>query len=277
MIGRPERCSARAFAFLASGKRPIALGHYGSPPIEDLLLIPCFTKKIYIKSTAYQEHISWLSNNAFIDFASMPYDLKPSLIQLMRHAQSEANAGLATSDPAEIPLTEFGLQQAEALSRSIVVPPARIICSPFLRATQTALPIAKRFGMSIEIWPIQEFTYLSPARCAGTTAAQRRNWVERYWEDADPHSVDGLGAESFAQFIDRITTTLKLLGQYRGTEPLLVLGHGQFMQAIRWSLTHPGSATTSGQRDFHNFDKRCPIANCTGFTLIRSEGEWKLS
>lgn len=59
-------------------------------------------------------------------------------------------------------------------------------------ATVAAFPTAP-----FETWPIQEFTYLEPARCANTTVAQRKEWVEAYWARSDLAFTDGAGAESF--------------------------------------------------------------------------------
>ncbi|RQO61742.1 hypothetical protein DBR47_06230 [Paucibacter sp. KBW04] len=43
------------------------------------------------------------------------------------------------------------------------------------RAKQFGAPaIAKFADDPAELWPIQEFTYLAPGRCAGTTVSERR-------------------------------------------------------------------------------------------------------
>ena len=56
----------------------------------------------------------------------------------------------------------------------------------------------------VEEWPIQEFTYLDPARCQNMTPAERAPMVRAYWELADPTHVDGAGAESFTAFLSRV-------------------------------------------------------------------------
>jgi len=122
-----------------------------------------------------------------------------------RHGESAANAGRATSDPASIPLTELGEQQAHAISTRLAESPAIVICSPFLRARQTAAPTLTRFpAVPSDIWPVQEFTYLAPARCEGTSAQQRRPWVDAYWNAYKPTLLDGPEAESFSAFIERV-------------------------------------------------------------------------
>lgn len=45
--------------------------------------------------------------------------------------------------------------------------------------------------MPVEVWPIQEFTYLQPSRWNGTLSSERMPYIERYWTQADPDFYDG--------------------------------------------------------------------------------------
>jgi broad specificity phosphatase PhoE len=102
-------------------------------------------------------------------------------VRFIRHGESAANAGNASSDPALIPLTDHGLAQARSVAESFKVAPDLIVMSAFERAQDTALPTSQRFPeRPVEIWLVEEFTYLSPAKCANTTAADRKPWVESY-------------------------------------------------------------------------------------------------
>lgn len=104
--------------------------------------------------------------------------------------------------------------------------PGLIIVSSYRRARQTAEPLIARFpGAEVETWPVQEFTYISPARSVGTTAADRRPLVEVYWNKASPTHVDGDGSESFADFIARVLTSLEKL-RLRKEGNILVVCHG---------------------------------------------------
>lgn len=67
------------------------------------------------------------------------------VVRLIRHAQSTANAGQATTAPDTIPLTELGHRQALTLAEKINTSPNLIITSPFERAMNTAIPTAKRY------------------------------------------------------------------------------------------------------------------------------------
>lgn len=189
------------------------------------------------------------------------------LITLVRHAESAANAGLASSDPGLIPLTEKGQAQAVAFAQTITEPPAIIITSPFSRAIDTSKPAVAIFpGMPVEQLDIGEFTYLDPASCIGTTAGDRKARVDAFWEDANPDYLDGPGAESFGGFIHRTAVALEHLRGIKGSA--IVFGHGQVMQAMRWLLHQaPEGIDSDAMRDFRQYDLDNPIGNCESIAL----------
>lgn len=182
-------------------------------------------------------------------------------VHFVRHGESAANAGTATSDPALIPLTERGWEQARAVAATFDLAPTLIVTSPYERAADTAKPTIARFpGVPVEVWPVEEFTYLSPSRCSNTTAADRKPWVESYWTLADPEFVDGPGTESFASLVKRARNTLHRLSAMEGE--VLVFGHGQFMQVIRWLLSEGRNETDSNSmKAFRKYDIENPISN----------------
>jgi len=168
-------------------------------------------------------------------------------VWLIRHAESIGNAGLATSQPGTIPLTEKGVEQALRLADSFMQAPALIVTSPFTRTQQSAGPTIKRFPAARqEQWQVQEFSYLSPARYRDTTITDRRPLVEKYWLRCDPHYTDGEGAESFADFIRRVQQAIDRLWSCQ-SEFVAVFGHGLFMRAMIWRMlfdAQPVNAST---------------------------------
>jgi broad specificity phosphatase PhoE len=83
---------------------------------------------------------------------------------LLRHGQSEFNLHFtATRRDPGIPdprLTETGMRQAEAAAEALAGERIRrIICSPYTRALQTAVPIARRLGLPVIINPIVRERY----------------------------------------------------------------------------------------------------------------------
>jgi broad specificity phosphatase PhoE len=199
-------------------------------------------------------------------------------VRLIRHGESAANAGEATYDPELIPLTSKGVEQALTVAQSFWSPPNLIISSPFARARATAAPTIEVYREAVvEIWPIQEFTYLEVSRCANTTTAARRPWVESYWEQADPDYRDGSGAETFRELIERAQTFLTRL-EASGHDSIAVFAHGQFISAVAWIIeNNPGQVDTSEMQSYRQYEQANSIANCWGYELSRgTNGEWRL-
>jgi len=152
-------------------------------------------------------------------------------IWFIRHGESIANAGVATSNHKTIPLSPTGKEQAQTISRSIPETPTLIITSAFDRTRQTAEPTIKLFPSTrCEIWEVEEFT-LSPNTCINTTAADRKIRVNEYWERLDPAYIDGEGAESFNMLLARAEAVIdRLKGFENGV--IVIFTHALFIQAI---------------------------------------------
>lgn len=160
-------------------------------------------------------------------------------IFLIRHGESAANAGerTADADPAQIPLTALGQQQAQAAADSFPDSPGLVVCSPMLRAKQTAAPLlAQSPAVQVQEWPIHELTYLSPAQCQGTTSADRKPMAEAYRQRNDPDWVHGPGAESFNAFLARVEDAARRL-QDNTAPTIAMVGHNQFFTALIFRLT----------------------------------------
>lgn len=181
-------------------------------------------------------------------------------IWLIRHGESIANAGQATQDHRMIPLSETGIKQAQDFALTCTEAPDLIITSPYLRAQQTALQTIGRFpGVPTGIWDcIHEFVYLAPATCAGTTAEQRRPRVKAYWRACDPQYIDGEGAESYQQLLDRVRQTLRLLSQ-RPERFIMLFTHAQFIRNFLLVYRYPGMSDEAYMKAFRTSK---PVRNC---------------
>lgn len=182
-------------------------------------------------------------------------------VWLIRHGQSESNAGLPSLDWRGIPLTELGRRQAEHIAGSFAEPPRRIVTSPYLRARQTAEPTIERYpGAACEEWPVQEFSYLGPLNGRPTTSHEREPEVQAYWERADPRRAEP-GAESFAGLLGRVTSFLSRLGG-QDSGPVAVFSHGIFMRAVAWHLlTGVADPSPEDMRQFRRFTGFFPVPN----------------
>lgn len=149
----------------------------------------------------------------------------------IRHGQSEANAGLPTLYPGSAPLTELGRRQAQAAAQLFASAPDVVVVSPYPRTVQTAEPLLERHpACPVETWPVQEFTYLDPAKYVGTTAQERSADVAAYWKRLDPAYRDAEGAETFLDFLARVDACLDDLAARSGR--VVLFGHGQFMRGV---------------------------------------------
>lgn len=189
-------------------------------------------------------------------------------VRLIRHGESAANAGEASMDHACIPLTAKGVEQAHEVAQSFTKAPALIVASPFSRAQATAMATVTAFpGSPFETWPIHEFTYLEPARCANTTVVQRRDWVDEYWEKADPSFRDGEGAESFQDFISRARSLLDRLAGHPAQD-IAVFSHGQVINAVAWLIERkPQHLDGRAMTEWREYEIANRVPNCCGYML----------
>ena len=202
-------------------------------------------------------------------------------VHCFRHGESRANAGFITESPSSIPLTDKGVMQAQALADNFTgTPPQRIFHSPFLRAQNTAQPMMAKFNtVPAVVWPIEEFTYLSPERFSNTSTLERLPFVQDYWHIADPDRVDGAGAESFNQFMARVFASLRRLAalQAEGVSHVMLFGHGQFFIALRWWIGFGmRDINSASMRDFKKFVDDNHMDNTGRLTLSFDGNIWRV-
>ena len=66
-------------------------------------------------------------------------------IWIIRHGQSQSNAGLATIGPHENALSELGDRQSRCIPTAVKQTPDLIVTSPYLRTQLTAQPLIEQF------------------------------------------------------------------------------------------------------------------------------------
>lgn len=190
-------------------------------------------------------------------------------VWLIRHGESEANAGLPTLNPVKTPLTAKGHLQAQQIASCFTQPPDLIITSPYWRTQQTAQPTRERFpNVPHAEWQVQEFTYLAPARYEGSTIEERRPQSDAYWLQNDPVYVDGTGAESFVDLIQRAQTTHRQICQLQ-VPYTVIFSHGRYIRAVLWllltQLTHAPASEINARRmrQFQHFINAFAVPNCS--------------
>ena len=153
------------------------------------------------------------------------------MLRLIRHGESEANAGAVTSNYGAVALTKLGKSQAEAIANGCTEIPSVIGVSRYLRAQQTAARLVNRFPeVPVCDLEVHEFTYLETERCNGMNSVDRQPMVDEYWSRMDPHYCDGTGSESFSQLLDRVDSFLLWATKQSGNA--LVFTHEQFIRGV---------------------------------------------
>jgi broad specificity phosphatase PhoE len=194
----------------------------------------------------------------------------------VRHGQSAANIGLPTADFAQVPLTELGFEQADAVAALWDFTPSRIFVSPYLRAQQTAAPTIARFpSVPVENWDIYEFTFWDPAYWTGGEPRDQMEKVSLYWSRADPELRYG-GAESFSMMMQRARTTLRRLEAFVMGAPVLLFSHGHFIQAVRLVVLHPEWTDREKMQQFLAFDEAHWVQNTQRVTADFDGMSWKI-
>lgn len=136
----------------------------------------------------------------------------------VRHGQSQANADTVIAD-AHSPLTESGIAQArktgiELKGKGITL----IVCSPYLRAQQTAETIAGEIGIDIAHIKIVDDLR---ERGLGELENEHREH-EGLWYFTDDESK---GIEKRQDLLNRMKRCLVAIKEFGQHETVLVVGH----------------------------------------------------
>jgi 2,3-bisphosphoglycerate-dependent phosphoglycerate mutase len=195
------------------------------------------------------------------------------VVCIIRHGESQSNAGEKTLDPRSISLTPNGRQQAEDRAKAFPARPDLIVTSSYIRTQQTAEPLQARFpDVPAEEWNIHEFTFLCAKKYKDTTNVERRPALEEYWNRADPFYRDGDGAESFADFIGRCRDAIRRMSECEG--PLTaVYCHGYVMNGIRFCLEgRADKLDADTMREFFKYHSDNEIKNCATLDFDVEDG-----
>lgn len=196
-------------------------------------------------------------------------------VWFIRHAESEANAGLPTSFPEMISLTCKGIKQAKALTDLLNEKPDLIVTSKYIRTQQTAEPTINKFiDVPVEVWPLHEYDFLSPDQCINTTVDQRKPWVQEYWSRCEAIYVQGDGAESFLDFKSRIISCIKML-ENNLNDFIVVFAHGHVIRAIwQYFITSSDTIDNTTMQYFRDKMAHLPVANAAIFKAAFDGNKW---
>lgn len=183
-------------------------------------------------------------------------------VWFIRHGESVSNANLPTTHPAASELTEKGQREAVYVAQAFTRKPDLIVVSPYIRARQTAVPTINHFDpINVAEWPVEEFSYLHPAKYNGTTGDDRWPDARAYWERMDPLENEEGEGESFAELLARVQVMEDQLWQ-APEQFIAVFSHGLFLRAFLWmTLTGIRAATSQSMEKYLFFSRGITMPN----------------
>jgi broad specificity phosphatase PhoE len=157
-------------------------------------------------------------------------------IIIVRHGRTEFNASGRLQGRTDNPLDEVGLAQAEAVARYLqpeLMSDTVFVCSPLLRARQTATAIVERIGSSFEIderWIELDYGSYEGLRQVEVPANVWREWRS----NSDFSAPQG---ESLNQVQVRVAQACDDLAQRLNGRTAVIVSHvSPIKSAVAWAL-----------------------------------------
>ncbi len=164
-------------------------------------------------------------------------ELRLTEFWLIRHGESRENRDGRFLANSEVPLSSFGIAQAERLSKRLGPQQfAAVYSSDMRRAVETALLLSAPLGLSVQQVP--ELREIQFSGWGGLTWKEIAENYPEEWaalEEADPHLRIGGSTESFAEAQQRVVTALDRIAQSHPGERVLIVSHST---AIRHYISH---------------------------------------
>lgn len=153
--------------------------------------------------------------------------MNPTRLCIVRHGETDWNAGKRIQGQIDIPLNAAGRAQAAAAAAGLAERRfAAVYSSDLTRAWQTASLIAEPLGLSLQAVPgLRERHYGLMQGLTRVEAQQRFPAVHAAYAARDPAHDLG-GGESLTHFAARVARTLRELAAAHAGRKLLIVAHG---------------------------------------------------
>lgn len=156
-----------------------------------------------------------------------------TILLVVRHGRTGLNVEERYLGALDPPLDAFGLQQAVALSSKLCGQADSIVCSPKLRAMQTARVLATAWGLPMR--PIDEFAERNVGVFEGLTKEEARKTYPTLWEQniTRQWNAGPPGGETIEAVVDRVRRGLNILRHDYPNQAVALVAHGFVAKVIR--------------------------------------------
>lgn len=190
-------------------------------------------------------------------------------IYLIRHAESESNAGLIIRPNPMINITKKGEQQANDLADWLIdhVKPDEIFFSNYIRTQQTAKPYLEKLNVQAKIIDdLYEFNYLDFEHIKDLNFDELVKLADNYWQQADIDFQDSQYTDTYRQFVQRVKNVRQFFEQL-DDGCYVVFTHGMWLGMLMWQLLHHESKRVYDMQSFRAFELSIRPKNCEVFLL----------
>jgi ribonuclease H / adenosylcobalamin/alpha-ribazole phosphatase len=156
---------------------------------------------------------------------------------LVRHATCERMADRLNGRTCDVPLTQGGQLEAQALGRRLAMLPQAVVYSSVrLRARQTAECIAAPHGVPIQIEPaLDEVDF---GRWSGMSFAElEKDPAWRGWNEDRAHARPP-GGENMAEVLQRVSSLARTAADRHRGASLVFVSHAEVIRAALLHMRH---------------------------------------
>jgi probable phosphoglycerate mutase len=195
-------------------------------------------------------------------------------VLILRHGETDSNAGGVIQGWLPVPLNERGRAQSRLLAnrlKTFVPRVRRLICSDLVRARETAEPIATALGLQPAFDP--RWRERGLGEMEGKTIGARETWRAASGE------IDAAGAESVEAFRDRAEQAFRSLrAEHPNDSAVAVVTHGGTIRSILHRFATGRLPLDQNHREALDSPDLQQIANCSILHLtLHADSVWRLA
>ena len=154
-------------------------------------------------------------------------------IIIIRHGETEWNQTGRFQGHSDVPLSETGRAQAEALGRNLALDHVdAIYASDLIRAMETAAPLAARFSLTVTPDPLlRELNFGAwEGRSFSDVNAENPNAMKQFYND--PEYADIPDSEPFPDFQKRVAGRVREIAAEQRGKRVVIVSHGASIRIL---------------------------------------------